>query len=624
MCGICGFVGGGDELILQRMMSEMRYRGPDDSGYWHDERGVHLGQLRLSIVDLGDGRQPMVSIDGSIVVVFNGEIYNHRELRKELEGLGHQFQTSHSDTEILIHGYRQWGKELSHRLNGMWAFVIFDRHKDFLWLSRDRFGKKPLYYTLIGEALVFSSELASLAMHPLVRPTVDREALKKFFAHGYVPAPTTMLQQVKKLPAGHNGFFDLAKKSLTIEQYWRFQLEPDDTWLHRQEELQHLLVEHLYQAVATRLQADVPVGIFLSGGVDSSTVAAMALTVNRSASVQTYSIGFEEESFDESPYSDEMASVLGTKHTTEVLSASRCIDLLDTIYSRLDEPMADASLVPSFLMCKLASNDVKVALGGDGADELFAGYDPFRALSSARRYATAVPEFAHNLLSFLVNSLPVSHKNMSLEFKAKRFLSALGYESKFRNPIWLGPLPPDQLSDVFGQAIDLNKMYFEAVSAWEFPKSVNDVDRTLQFYTELYLQDDILVKMDRAGMLNSLEVRSPFLDINVVDLVRTIPAALKFDGKQTKYILKKALASVLPVEILYRSKKGFGIPVGQWFKSKAIEINPDALDGLIDTKVTKKIYQEHLKGKADWRAFLWAHFVMERWLDKPMFSQAKQ
>ncbi len=614
MCGIAGFVGEGHDIVLDRMLDAMSYRGPDDRGTWNDGRDCFLGQLRLSIIDLADGHQPMISLDGQIVVIFNGEIYNHRDLRSELEALGHQFQTSHSDTEVLIHGYRQWGRKLVSKLNGMWAFVLLDRKEGVLWFCRDRFGKKPLYLAQRGESLVFSSELRSLAQHPSVETQLDREVLMKYFGHGYVPAPSAMLKGVRKLPAGHSGIFSLRTKKFHQERYWRYEIAPDRSWLRRQDELEEALVEKLFSAVRHRLEADVPVGVFLSGGVDSSSIAGLALTARQSRTVRTYSIGFEEESFDESAYSDEMAAVLGTQHTSEILSADKCIGLLDTIFSRLDEPMADASLVPSFLMCQLASRDVKVALGGDGADELFAGYDPFKAISVARNYGKMMPRIFQEALLTFVNQIPVSHKNMSLDFKIKRFLSGAIQHPNIRNPVWLGPLPPRQLDSLFDVEGDTNDLYKEAIDSWS-AASGSEIDKMLQFYTELYLQDDILTKMDRAGMLNSLEVRSPFLDIELADLVRTIPAQLKFNNGQTKYILKKALAAVLPVDILYRSKKGFGIPIGKWFKDQVVAIDPDALDGFVDTNHVKRLYQDHLKGKADWRGFLWAHFVVERWMN---------
>ena len=621
MCGICGFSGIGNGDNLHRMMNSMPYRGPDGDGQWHDGGSNYLGHLRLAIVDMEGGTQPLKTEDGSLVVVFNGEIYNHHELREQLESRGHRFKTDHSDTEVLLYGYREWGMDLTRRLNGMWAFALMDQKNGLLWLSRDRFGKKPLYYTQKGETFAFSSELASLATHPIVENSIDRLSLVKYFAYGYVPAPRSMLSRVNKLPAGHDLLFDLRKRVSKVQRYWRLRLEPDEALASKPEELTESLIQRLSSAVEIRLQADVPVGVFLSGGIDSSAVVALAQLANEGV-VRSFSIGFEESSFDESSYSHKVSAALGTEHQAETLSATRCLELLDSIYSRLDEPLGDSSLVPSFLMCKLARNQVTVALGGDGSDELFAGYDPFRALTAARFYTQVVPNSAHRTISSLMGKIPVSHRNMSFDFKIKKFLAGLGYGARIQNPVWLGPLPPDYLSKLFGESISIEEVYSEAIDAWNYPETDNDIDRTLQFYTELYLQNNILPKMDRAGMLNSLEVRSPFLDFNFVDLVRQVPARLKFDGKETKKILKESLSPLLPSEILYRKKKGFGIPIGQWFKDGHIEIDSSRFSEILDTEFVKQLKQEHLSNKADWRSFLWAYYGLERWLDQPVFSRA--
>ncbi len=620
MCGICGFVGEEDQSSLVAMMNAMAYRGPDDSGVWRGAGGISLGHRRLSIVDLSDGQQPMSTKDGSVVVVFNGEIYNHRELRRELEARRCKFETDHSDTEVLLHGYREWGRSVLDRLNGMWAFALVDQKQGLLWLSRDRFGKKPLYYAQRQDQLFFSSELTSLCQHPAIQAQVDSQSVVGYFANGYVPAPHSLVAGVKKLPAGCNAIYGLSNKKLKLERYWRFEFAPESDWLNRPKILGELLIEKLYAAVRIRMDADVPVGVFLSGGVDSSSVAALAMTARNTEPLRTYSIGFSEASFDETPYSNDMAAILGTRHVNKQLSVQDCLGLINDIYHDLDEPMADSSLVPSFLMCRLAREEVTVALGGDGADELFAGYDPFKALRMARLYSRVVPKSLHGAVTGLVGRIPVSHRNMSFDFKLKRFLSGLGYESSVRNPAWLGTLPPGHLSRLFGRSIDLGSVYAEAISAWEATSAKNDIDRTLQFYVEMYLQNDILTKMDRAGMLNSLEVRSPFLDINFVNLVQTIPASLKFNGRETKHILKMALSRVLPREIIVRRKKGFGIPIGQWFQQQSLRIDPDALDGLVDTEFVKRIYAEHINGKADWRNFLWAHFVLEQWMRRLTMS----
>jgi len=610
MCGIAGFTGRGSAEDLQMMLSSLAHRGPDGSGTWTDGASVYLGHRRLSIVDLHDGAQPMSTEDKSLVVIFNGEIYNHGELRRQLEAKGHKFKTSHSDTEVLLRGYREWGRELVSRLNGMWAFALLDRNNRQIWLSRDRFGKKPLFYQVSGGELVFSSELSSIHCHPYISRVVDPIALQKYFAHGYLPGNSALTRGVKKLPAGHNLVFDLATGDWSIDRYWRFKSQPSDAWLTHPEREGERLLHALSASVNRRLEADVPVGVFLSGGVDSSSIASLAVTAQNGRGVKTFSIGFDTESFDETPYSNLMAGLLGTDHYHAQFSVDKCVALTETVLSRLDEPMADGSLIPSYMMCQMAREHVTVALGGDGADELFAGYDPFRALAPARLYSKIIPSFAHRLLSGLVKQIPVSHKNMSLDFKMKRFLSGAGYEAQYQSPIWLSTLPIGHIEQLFGSPLSLSELFEDALDAW-FSSHGGEIERTVQFYIELYLQSDILTKMDRAGMLNSLEVRSPFLDIDFVDLVQGVPAGLKFKDGITKFVLKRALSRVLPVDIIHRKKKGFGIPVGQWFKDKKLIIQPEALDGFVDTAFVKKLYAEHLAGKADWRNFLWAHLVLE-------------
>tara|TARA_B100000676_G_scaffold77387_1_gene76955 strand:+ start:16063 stop:17919 length:1857 start_codon:yes stop_codon:yes gene_type:complete len=614
MCGICGFTGEGDVHTLDAMMAAMVYRGPDGSGRWSNDRGIYFGHKRLSIVDPDGGQQPMVTDDGHLILAFNGEIYNHVDLRRKLEGYGYRFNSSHADTEVVLHGYHRWGPDLVHHLNGMWAFAIFDQRNGTLFLSRDRFGKKPLFFAQERNSFIFSSELASLQKHPSVNSSLDRDALFSYFAHGYIPAPKSILTGVQKLPAGYNLTYDLTSGRTELQRYWRYKPEPDLKWLTHEDELAEALASELLESIRLRLIADVPVGVFLSGGIDSSSIAALAMNAELGQNVETYSIGFEDKSFDESPYSNDMARLLGSDHHFRQLTKTDCIDALERIYPLLDEPMADSSLIPTFLLCEMARERVSVGLGGDGADELFAGYDPFKALQPANAYARVVPKKLHQIITSITRSLPVSHRNMSLDFKLKRFLSGLGYDERVRNAIWLSTLPPGHVSALFAQPIDLDQTYKQAISSWQAPGVENGIDASAQFYIELYLQNNILTKIDRAGMLNSLEVRAPFLDINLVNLVRTIPSSLKFRRTKTKYILRKAVSKILPVEILNRPKKGFGTPVGRWFKDSVLTINPAVLEGVVDTNVTKRLHKEHLEGKADWRNFLWAHFVLEKWL----------
>lgn len=623
MCGICGFVGKGDDIHLSRMMQAIIHRGPDGEDHWKNDDGLFLGHTRLSILDLEMGRQPMLTPDKSLVVVFNGEIYNHKDLRSNLEGLGHKFVTKQSDTEVLLHGYRQWGTRLTDKLNGMWAFAIYDAKNELLWLSRDRFGKKPLFYSLVDDTFVFSSELNSIVRHPVVTCRIDNISLRKYFAYGYVPAPRSLVENVSKLSAGHNLLFRIPERRLTISRYWRYRTKVDDKIPFDENKISKELLECLYKAVATRLVADVPVGVLLSGGIDSSSIIALALNAQHGREVRTFSIGFDNESFDESGYSKDISKILGTNHTNEVLSIDGRKDLVTTLYSQLDEPIADPSLLPSFLVCKLAKKDVVVLLGGDGSDEIFAGYDPFKALKLAQAYRRIVPRIFDRLVQGAVGLLPVSHDYMSFDFRIKKLFSAVAYKPELWNPIWLGTLPPTQLAKLFGEPIDLEELYSEAIDAWNASTSDNLVDQTSQFFVEMYLQNGILSKIDRAGMLNSVEVRSPFLDKDFVDLVQKIPAINKFDGQIHKKILKKSLEPLLPVEILHRRKQGFSIPIGSWFRSGQLQIDSGLFDSFLDRQVIEKVVRQHVQGRKDERSFLWAYHVLEQWQHSPINSAPK-
>jgi asparagine synthase (glutamine-hydrolysing) len=367
MCGIAGFTGPGDLGLLQRMTGAIRHRGPDAEGLWQDpERAVFLGHRRLSIVDLAGGAQPMWTADGSLGVVFNGELYNHRELRSELQGLGHVFVTDHSDTEVLLYAYRQWGDAFVERLNGMWAFVLLDRPNGRLFASRDRFGKKPLYYFHEGDSFGFGSELPSLLKHPAAPRQLSTLALKKYFAYCYIPAPYSIYERVWKLPGGHSLTFDLASRQLRVKRYWQFELEPDAALATagsaRMDSLCEEIREKLQRAVARRLMADVPLGVFLSGGIDSSAIAALAARQMPAGSLNTFSIGFQEPSFDESDHARLVAKHLGTRHREEILDLNRALALLPEIVAQLDEPLGDGSLLPTTLLARFTRQHVTAAM----------------------------------------------------------------------------------------------------------------------------------------------------------------------------------------------------------------------------------------------------------------------
>ena len=614
MCGICGFVGPGSVDDLRAMTDLLRHRGPDAEGFWHDPvRGVYLGHRRLSIIDLESGGQPMWTSDGLLGVVYNGETYNHPDLRRELTGLGHAFRTDHADTEVLLHGYRQWGEDFVSRLNGMWAFALYDAGKNLLFLSRDRFGKKPLFYTLQGNAFVFASELSALIRHPSVRANIDLLSLKKYYAYGFIPAPRTIFKGIYKLPGGCNLALDAAALTFRINSYWEFILDPfEKIPRHPVEEWGGEVRRLLRESVQRRLMSDVPLGVFLSGGIDSSSITAFAAQSVGEQRIKTFCIGFEEASFDETEYARKIADLFHTEHHQETLSMERAKDLLPVIAGRLDEPMGDSSLLPTFLLCQETRKVVTVALSGDGGDELFAGYDPFLALAPARLYEALIPVPVHRAIRALIAKLPTAHRNMSLDFRMKRTLRGLSYERPLWNAVWLGPLDPADVTELFQEPTDIELLYSEAIEQWESCPQDSLVDKTLQFYTKLYLQDDILVKADRASMLNSLEVRAPYLDIDLVDFVRRIPHRYKYRRGCTKYLLKRSLEPVLPKEILYRSKKGFGTPVGKWFADGSLTVHAEQ-DHIRNKSRIRRILDEHRRGRSDQRMFLWNLWLFEHW-----------
>ena len=611
MCGIAGFIGSGERSDLHRMTDALAHRGPDGEGTWIDQHSrVFFGHRRLSVLDIASGAQPMTTLDDQLVITFNGEIYNHAELRRELESRGHQFKTDHSDTEVLLHGYREWGPGLLDKLNGMWSFAMYDRAKNELFLSRDRFGKKPLFYFSDSRSFVFASELTALRLHPEVPASVDPEALQKFFAYGFIPAPRTLLKRARKLPAGHWMKVSVKDLRCEIRKYWEFKLEPFDTVPENPERVWgEELIQRLDEAVRRRLQADVPVGVFLSGGIDSTTIATLAS--RHHPSIETFSIGFEEKSFDEREFARLGAESAETLHHEEVFSLEGCLEWALTTAGKLDEVMGDSSILPTALVSKLARQHVTVALSGDGSDELFAGYDPFRALKPARFYSAVAAGNVNRAIRSVAERLPVSHANMSLDFKVKRMLRGLSYPKPYWLPAWMGPLDPVEIGHLFGCKPDPEELYAEAIAAWNHPSAKTDVDRTIQFYVRLYLQDDILVKTDRASMMHRLEARCPFLDIDVVDFVRRIPSSYKLRRGITKYILKEAVRGLIPDRVIDRPKKGFGIPLGNWFKTGALGLTSSAVPKEMDWSWIHRRLVDHRDGKRDDRAMLWCAWLLQ-------------
>lgn len=609
MCGIAGFVGQRNDKILHAMADAIRHRGPDGEGYYFClTNGISLAHRRLSITDIAGGHQPMWNEDDSVGIVFNGEIYNHMELRSELLRKGHIFKSDHSDTEVLIHGYEEWGVDLLIRLNGMFAFCIYDQNKKCLFFARDRFGKKPLYYTLFNQQLVFASELKSLLAHPGVKREIDPVSLRKYFGYGFIPAPYTLYRNVSKLPGGHYMFYDLATATAKISSYWQFRVTPDSNYAKTSEEDLALELRTLLTAAVKRcMVADVPVGVFLSGGIDSSTILACASQGEAAGRIKTFSIGFHEKEFDESDMARGIAHHFGSDHTEEIFGIDSAKEVANHVLDMLDEPMGDSSILPTYLLSRFAKQSVTVALGGDGGDELFAGYAPFRALKAAQLYCDMLPKGLRKFILSQVNRLPASEGYLSLDFKLKRTLQGLEYPSSVWNPMWLSPLKPDEIAELMNTPVEWEEVYADAINAWQSSDADDLIGKTSEFYGRFYLQDGVLTKVDRASMMVGLEVRAPFLDNNVVEFAQRLPSNFKYRNGTTKYLLKKAMKGILPDDLLYRPKKGFGIPLTSWLKSWPVEYS-----GLAECNeaIVNKLYDEHKHGIKDNRLFLWNWIVL--------------
>lgn len=612
MCGIAGFVGSGSAADLKNMTDALLHRGPDGSGMFEDATlPVFLGHRRLAIVDVETGHQPMWNETHDVAVIFNGEIYNHAELRAELTTLGHRFATAHSDTEVLVHGWEEWGTDLPIRLNGMFSFAVFDRQQACMFLARDRFGEKPMYYAQGKSHFAFASELDALTQHPSVTTELNMTAVSKLFGYGYIPAPHALYDGTNKLPGGHWLRLDIRTLQSTLWAYATFALEPDESLCDADEER---LVDELHalleQAAKRRLMSDVPLGVFLSGGLDSSVVLGSLASNGRGGDYSTFTIGFTEKSFDESGYARTVADAFGTRHHLRTLNLEEARNLIPEVLNRLNEPLGDASILPTSLLASFTRENVKVALSGDGGDELFAGYDPFLALKLAERYERIMPKWGHGAARKLVDLLPISNKNMSLDFKLRRGLLGMSYDESVRIPAWMSPLEPDDISDLLQMPVRPEDVYSEAAELWNRDPSKSSIDKALEFFTTFYLQDDILTKADRASMMHSLETRAVFLDNDLVDFCRKLPHRFKLRNGERKYLLKKVARRMLSPSIVDRKKKGFGIPLAHWMKHMPTETSTARVPGL-DQRVSDRAWADHRAGKADWRLFLWTWLSLQ-------------
>ncbi len=602
MCGICGFTAGGNEKDIRAMTEAMTHRGPDGIGIFQDG-SLALGHRRLSIVDLSGGTQPMRDPASGMVIVYNGELYNHPEIRRELEKEGHTFQSSHSDTETVLHAFVQWGPDCFVRFNGMFALAIYDSRQEKLWLARDRFGEKPLFYSHTNKGFGFASEVGALELWPGFNHKKNEDNFQRFFAWNYMPGARTIYENCKSLPPASFLCLDLRNRSLFIKAYWNFSLEPDESLdNYSEEELAEELRRLLIQSVKRRLLADVPLGIFLSGGIDSSAVLGAAVQLKDPESIETFTIGFHEKSFDESDKASLVAKHFGVRNSIRYLSEDEMRSSISLVLSKMSEPFGDASLIPTWQLCKFAREYVKVALSGDGGDELFGGYDPLAAIYPSGLYRHYIPQWLHSLGRKILSLIPASDRNMSLEFKLKRVLRGLSWPESMQIPVWMSGLDPSEIRDFFRAPLSAEELYKDAVDLYnEFPH-LSPLAHAFLFFTRIYLSDDILVKSDRASMMVSLETRAIFLDNDLVDFCRKLPLRFKYRSGQRKYLLKKAVEAWLPKSILNQPKKGFGIPLNLWLRSLP-EPDPD-VPGL-KKDIIKYCFDLHKKRRGDFRYFLW-------------------
>jgi len=610
---------------VKAMTDRMAHRGPDGEGQWSDG-AVCLGHRRLSIIDLSGGGQPMHSADGQLTVTFNGEIYNYAELKEQLSALGGTFRTS-SDTEVILEGYRIWGPDCLARFDGMFAFALWDRQRRRLFCARDRFGKKPFFYTVQQGRLYFSSELTGLEQVRHLSLTMDPQAVMRYLAYEYVPTPQSIYAEVQSLPPAH--MLLLEDGNVRLARYWDMPV-PDETDKRDDAALCEELRFLLARAVRRRMVSDVPLGVFLSGGIDSSIVAGL-MARQSPTPIKTFSIGFTEASYDESHYARIAAKAFGTEHHERVLSAEECADTLPGIVSSMDVPMADASVAPTWLLSGVTREKVTVALGGDGADELWAGYEHYIGFKIAQWYNAAPAALRESVIEPLTRLLPSSAGYINPRLAVATFLRAAHAPAWQRVQTMLTAFTPDMQDAILDEGFKAQSPGFLAPEAlfaptrehydhWQPQNAAAPLARAFHVYARQFMLDDILVKVDRCSMLHSLEVRAPFLDKDAAEFAARLPVSRKLHGFKRKWLLKKAFADLLPKEILHRNKRGFQIPVAQWLRGRLRPLMEDLLcesalkaQGIFNPLTVRALMDRHISGQADLRKPLWTLLVFQLW-----------
>ena len=651
MCGICGewWIDPRSERVeahaLHRMSTTLSHRGPDGQGiYLHGANGrwlldpddrealertrgrVGFAHRRLSVIDLTTGRQPMTNEDGSIWVVFNGEIYNFRELRAELEASGHFFSTR-SDTEVLLHLYEQHGDECARWLNGMFAFALWDERRERMLLARDQFGIKPLFYTWNGRRLLFASELKALAV-ALGERQVDYQALHDYLSLNYIPGPRTIYRDISKLQPGHLLIGD--RNGISIRRYWDApfaEARSVRARLANTEELAEELLGRLRRAVRAQMVSDVPLGVFLSGGLDSSTLVALASEVSDQP-VRTFSIGFKDPSYSELEGARLVASRFGTEHTDLVLNGD-AHELVPELVRSFDEPFADSSAIPTYYVSRLARSSVTVALGGDGGDEVFAGYHTYVAAKLAQRYRQLPRIVRRGLVSPLVRLLPSSEAKVSVDYMAKRFVNGAELPEERAHFSWKEIFSEDAKAELYadprsGETADS----FETFAGHFAQCSQRELLDRLQYVDiKVYLPDDILVKVDRMSMAHSLEVRVPFLDLDVVEFAASLPVRARVNGWTKKYLLRQAVRRLLPSQIINGRKRGFNVPLAGWMRRELRDLVHDYLapatierQGWFKPQAVAELVRRHQSGTVDYGRNLWALLILGIWTEQQPLS----
>jgi asparagine synthase (glutamine-hydrolysing) len=629
MCGIVGIIdlngkAGIPRELIARMNETQHHRGPDAGGL-HFEPGVGLGHRRLSIIDLSTGQQPLFNEDGSVVVVFNGEIYNYQALIPELTRLGHVFRTR-SDTEVIVHAWEEWGEACVTRFRGMFAFALWDRNRQTLFLARDRLGVKPLYYAMLPDGmLAFGSELKSLMAHPALRRELDPFAIEEYFAFGYIPEPRTIYQAARKLPPAHTLTIRRGQPLPEPREYWDVRFTLDNRISER--DAQAELVERLKESVRLRMISEVPLGAFLSGGVDSSAVVAM-MAGGSAEPVNTCSIAFNDPAFDESKYALQVAQRYRTRHFVDHVDSDD-FGLIDTLAQTYDEPYADSSAIPTYRVCQLARRHVTVALSGDGGDENFGGYRRYRFHTMEERLRSMLPLSVRRPAFGLLGRVYPKADWAPQVFRAKTTFQALARSSVDAYFHSVSILSDDMRSRLYSNAFKAQLGGYNAAEVFHRHAERAGTDDALGLiqYLDLktYLIGDINTKVDRASMAHSLEVREPLMDHPLVEWLASLPASLKVRGQQGKYLLKKTMEPHLSNDVLYRRKMGFAVPLGRWFRGPLRQRLKDGIlgsrleaAGLFNRQYLQQLVNEHLSGMRDYSAPLWTLLMFDAFLVNAM------